>query len=403
MPTEKLADTLTKVTEASGGVTEKAKTTLEGFPVVGPYLKMELWKNTLADWGLFLLFWLALYLVFRLIFSFVKKRLFAKAKEKKGWIGVVAACFSTVKPWVLGIIALAIASLSLELSESIRTLMARLPVLAILLQLGMWAKPVSQFTINQYIDKKAKADHNNDLNMLSTPLKILMAGFIWILLILIALDNVGIDVTALITGLGIGGIAVALAVQNVLSDILAAIAIYVDKPFVIGDFLIIGDFLGSVEDIGLKTTRLRSLGGEQIIISNSDLLASRIRNYKRMNERRVAFSYGLIYQTKADQLEEAVSITKDIISNLDNTRLDRVHFKGFGASSLDFEVVYYVLSPDYNMYMDIQQIINLALVRRFEDAGMDFAYPTQTLFVEKLPEALLSATGNANAQTATHQ
>ncbi len=175
-------------------------------------------------------------------------------------------------------------------------------------------------------------------------------------MLLLALDNLGVDVTALVAGLGVGGIAVALAVQSILGDLFASLSIVLDKPFVIGDFIIVGDLLGTVENVGIKTTRVRSLSGEQLIFSNADLLNSRIRNYGRMYERRVVFTVGVTYDTPRHKLEDF---------------------------SLDFETVYYVQDPAYNLYMDIQQAINLELYQRFADEGIEFAYPTQTLFLAK--------------------
>jgi small-conductance mechanosensitive channel len=181
----------------------------------------------------------------------------------------------------------------------------------------------------------------------------------------------------------VGSIAVALAIQNILADLFASLSIALDQPFVIGDFIIVDDYLGTVENIGLKTTRVRSLSGEQLVFANNDLLNSRIRNYKRMGERRVLFTFGVIYQTPIEQLEQISAWVKEIIQTHEQARFDRAHFKSFGDSALVFEVVYYVQSPDYNLYMDIQQAINLALMKRFEKNGIEFAYPTQTLFIAK--------------------
>jgi small-conductance mechanosensitive channel len=193
------------------------------------------------------------------------------------------------------------------------------------------------------------------------------------------LDNLGYNVSALLAGLGIGGIAVALALQNVLGDLFASLSITLDKPFVTGDFIIVGDLLGTVSHVGLKTTRVTSLSGEQLVFSNSDLLSSRIRNFKRMSERRVVFSFGVLYQTPVSQLEEIPAIVREIVESTDTTRFDRAHFKEFGDSAYLYEVVYYVREPDYNLYMDRQQQINLELCRRFEERGIEFAYPTRTL------------------------
>ena len=202
---------------------------------------------------------------------------------------------------------------------------------------------------------------------------------LWSIVVLVALDNLGVNITALVAGLGVGGIVVALAVQSLLADVLASLSIVFDKPFVIGDFIVVEDFLGTVEYIGLKTTRIRSLSGEQIIISNNDLLRCRIRNYKRMTERRVVFHLGVIYQTTHEKLSHINSIVRDIIESKENVRFDRVHFKEYGDWSLIYEVVYYVLSQDYNLYMDIQQKINLDLFRKFQEEGIEFAYPTNTV------------------------
>ena len=199
------------------------------------------------------------------------------------------------------------------------------------------------------------------------------------------LDNLGFNITALVASLGIGGIAVALAVQNILGDIFASLSIALDKPFVIGDFIIVEDVLGTVEYIGLKTTRLRSLSGEQIVFSNVDLLKSRIRNYKRMFERRVVFTIGVVYQTAHATLERIPALVRSIVEQQPKTRFDRAHFKEYGDSALVFEVVYFVLDSDYNIYMDIQQAINLAIFRRFQVKGIEFAYPTRTLHVYPSP------------------
>lgn len=210
---------------------------------------------------------------------------------------------------------------------------------------------------------------------------------IWALVVMLTLDNLGIDITALVAGLGIGGIAVALAVQNVLGDLFASLSITLDRPFIVGDFLIVGEFLGSVEYIGIKSTRLRSLSGEQIIMSNSDLLSSRVRNYGRMSERRVVFATTVTYETPIEHIERIPVLIRELVEGQKDTRFDRSHFQKHGAASLDFETVYYVLSADFNKYMDIQQAINVGLHRKFAELGIEFAYPTQKLFVTTLDQA----------------
>jgi small-conductance mechanosensitive channel len=193
------------------------------------------------------------------------------------------------------------------------------------------------------------------------------------------LENLNFDVSALVASLGVGGIAVALAAQNILGDLFASLSILFDKPFVVGDFIIVDDLPGTVEKVGLKTTRVRSLFGEQLVFSNNDLLSSRIKNYKRMEERRVVFPLGVTYQTGAEQLELIPGIIKKTIEKQEKVRFDRSHFKGYGDFALLFETVYWVTEPDYNLYMDIQQKINLELFHLFEEQGIEFAYPTQTI------------------------
>lgn len=204
---------------------------------------------------------------------------------------------------------------------------------------------------------------------------------VWSIVLIILLDNLGIKISALVAGLGIGGIAIALAAQSVLGDLFSYFIIFFDRPFEIGDFIVIGDFLGTVEDIGIKTTRLRSLGGEELIFSNTDLVNSRLSNYKRMKKRRVVFKFGVIYQTSLEQLKEIPKVIKDIINQIAGTTIDRVHFSSYGDFGLNFEIVYYVNSRDYNIYMDIQQEINFKLKEEFEKQKIKFAYPTQTVFL----------------------
>lgn len=205
---------------------------------------------------------------------------------------------------------------------------------------------------------------------------------VWGLGLVFLLDNLGFKISTVIAGLGIGGIAVALAAQAVLGDLFSYFSILFDRPFKIGDFLIVGDHLGAVEHIGIKTTRLRSLSGEQLIFSNTDLTSSRVRNFKRMERRRVAFKIGVIYQTSQEKLEEIPGMIKAIIQGIEMAEFDRAHFAAFGGFSLNFEIVYYVLSSDYNIYMDIQQRINLEIGKAFKQHNIEFAYPTQTLLFQ---------------------
>ena len=219
------------------------------------------------------------------------------------------------------------------------------------------------YSLERYwVKKDVDTSRQQSLKGIVTILKVA----VWGAALTFLLDNLGFKISALVAGLGIGGIAVALAAQTILGDLFSYFVIFFDRPFEIGDFIIIGDYLGTIEHIGIKTTRVRSLGGEQLVFSNTDLTNSRIRNYKRMEKRRVVFKLGVIYQTNSDQLKEIPGIIKKTIERIVNTGFDRAHFSSYGDFSLNFEIVYYVMSGDYNIYMDIQQNINFAINEEFE-------------------------------------
>lgn len=288
-----------------------------------------------------------------------------------------------------------IATRMLEMPDKLDTIVTRLVIALMVLQAGFWAERGLRFWLKHRFDAEASAPEAGSQAMTKTLLTFIGRLGIWVIILLLILDNLGMDVTALVASLGIGGVAVALAVQNILGDLFASLSITIDKPFVIGDFIIVGDLMGTVEHVGLKTTRLRSLSGEQLVFANNDLLSSRIRNFKRMQERRVVFNLGVTYDTSPEQVREVAEMIREAIQRQTLTRFDRAHFKGFAASSLDFEAVYYMTDPDFNRYMDTQQAINLELLERFNAQGIQFAFPTQTLHVQgrweaRPPEALVS-------------
>lgn len=209
---------------------------------------------------------------------------------------------------------------------------------------------------------------------------------VWALALIFLLDNLGVKISTVIAGLGIGGIAVALAAQAILGDLFSYFVIFFDRPFEIGDFIVVGDKSGTVENIGIKTTRVKAIGGEQLIFANTDLTNSRIHNYKKMERRRVVFRVGVIYQTSAEKLKSIPSMIKEIISNTPGANFDRSNLASFGDFSIYFETVYYVDGSEYNQYMNIHQSISLSIFEKFEKEGIEFAYPTQTLFVNKEKE-----------------
>lgn len=285
------------------------------------------------------------------------------------------------KLYFLVALSLYIAVGAIPLSEQVTSYISRIAFVFLLVQVVFWGNAAITDWVRLYKERKIEEDASAVTSMQA--IGFLARLLLYTAILLVALDNFGIDVTALIAGLGIGGIAVALAMQNILGDLFASLTIVLDKPFEVGDFLIVGETLGTVEKVGLKTTRLRSLSGEQIVIANGDLLGSRIRNYKRMQERRIVFSLGVAYDTPADKLERIPDMVKEIVEVQEYTRFDRAHFARFGDSTLDFEIVYYMRTPDYMTFMDIQQAINLALFRRFEEQGIQFAFPTRTVHVRQ--------------------
>jgi small-conductance mechanosensitive channel len=242
-----------------------------------------------------------------------------------------------------------------------------------------------KYSLNSYVKRRSPGEEDAERRLKQiNGITLIISFVIWSVGFVFLLDNLGFQISAVIAGLGIGGIAIALAAQAILGDLFSYFVIFFDRPFEIGDFINLGgEFVGTIEYIGIKTTRIRSLSGEQIVISNTDLTNSRVRNYKRMERRRVVFKLGVIYQTTAKQLAEISKIVKTIIEEEPDTTFDRGHFQSYGDFSLNFEFVYYVLSSDYNKYMDTQQAINLKVYEEFEKRGIEFAYPTQTLFVSK--------------------
>ena len=236
------------------------------------------------------------------------------------------------------------------------------------------------YVFNQALSRQ---EHNKQREKQSKGILLIVQVILWAVGVLFLVDNLGYDITTIIAGLGIGGVAIALAAQTILGDLFSYLVIFFDKPFEIGDFIIIDDKMGTVEYIGIKTTRLRTLSGEQLICSNTDLTNSRVHNYKRMQERRVVFEFGIVYNTPATKLKTIPQMVRRIIESSELTRFDRAHFKSFGDFSLKFEVVFYVLSPDYNIYMDIQEAVNIKLLELFEKERIEFAFPTQTLLVNR--------------------
>jgi small-conductance mechanosensitive channel len=292
-----------------------------------------------------------------------------------------AEVLGRTSPLMLFVLSAVVGAQFLALRPAVDAVLGNVFGVALLIQVGLWGNGAVSFWLERSMQQTSGAQAGTTATM--TAIGFVARLALWSLVILVGLSNLGVDITGLIAGLGIGGIAVALALQSVLGDLFASLSIVLDKPFVIGDFIVVDQLQGTVEYVGLKTTRIRSLSGEQLIVSNADLLRSRIRNFKRMNERRILFTFGVTYQTPADSMAKVAKIARDVIEAQQGVRFDRAHFKEFGESSLVYECVYFVLSPDYNVYMDVQQAINIGLAQALQVEKIGFAYPTRTLIVHQ--------------------
>ena len=265
-----------------------------------------------------------------------------------------------VGPFVYLFTALYGGTIFLTLPENVGGLLQALFVIILMIKVAQFLQGITVYGIRKWTEQTAKEDPINAAMLKN--MTWIARFMIWAATLLFLFDNLGINITAFVASLGIGGVAVALAAQSVLGDAFSSFAIFMDKPSQVGDFIIVGDLRGTVEHVGVKATRIRSLGGEELIFSNSDLTSSRIKNYKRMQERRVVFSVGVVYQTPVEKVKAISPMIKRVIEEHQNARFDRAHFKSFGDFALIYEVVFYVLRPDYNTYMDLQQSINFKLI-----------------------------------------
>jgi small-conductance mechanosensitive channel len=344
------------------------------------FLEWSIYGNAVLGWGIAGTVALVVLAGLMLLKRIVLRQLRVLATRVDSPVGPVSVeTVRRTKFWFLVLLSVRAGSLALELSPRVAALLQTFIVIGVLLQLAIWANAAAQTWLKTYTERNLDTDAASVTSMRA----VVFIGRVvaWAIVLLMALDNLGVNITALVAGLGVGGIAVALAVQNILGDLFASLSIVIDKPFVVGDFIIVDEYLGTVQHIGLKTTRVASLSGEQLVFSNNDLLKSRIRNFKRMNERRIVFAFSVEYQTPLEQLRKIPGIIRDIIDAQELARFDRAHFKEFGEFALVFEVVYHVLVPDFNQYMDVQQAINLELYERLAAEKVQFAYPTQRLYV----------------------
>jgi small-conductance mechanosensitive channel len=324
---------------------------------------------------------LAAYLAMRLVLRYVIGRTRQLAQRTSNHVDdmVVEVLGSTNRVFLL-LAAVLVGVGMLDLTERWNQRVGQLWFIALALQTGLWFTKAISLGLRRY-EARHSSSGMTQVSASAVLLSWSLRTLLWAVVLLAMLSNLGVNITAFVASLGVGGIAIALAVQNILGDLFASLSIAVDKPFEVGDAIGIGDLSGTVQHIGLKTTRLRSLTGEQIVISNTDLLKQIVKNYRRMEERRIAFKFGMSYRSDPEKLEAIPGIVKRLIESRPQLRLDRVHFQAFGESSLDFEVVYFVTTPDYGLYMDEQQRLNLQMMREFDALGVEFAIPTRGVYV----------------------
>jgi small-conductance mechanosensitive channel len=336
-------------------------------------MKLSLLGNPIEHWGaavlaaavaIAVLYGLRYYLLCRL------RKVAGRTETRLDDIAVTV--LSSTHTLSILVVALYLGSQFLELGRRQQLLVTRAAISALLLQLAVWGDVGLRAWRDRY---RNGAQGDGGRRASSAVLCFVSRLALWVVVFLMVLDNFGFNITTLVASLGIGGVAVALAVQNILGDLFASLSIMLDKPFELGDFIIVGEVLGWVEHIGLKTTRVRGLGGEQVVFSNGDLLKSRIHNHKRLERRRVAFTLRVAYGTPEEQLARIPQMVREIVAAHDKAGFEHCHLMGYGEWSLDFEVVYQYGSPDYFAHLDTQQSIFLALYRRFAEENIQFAHP----------------------------
>ena len=293
------------------------------------------------------------------------------------WDDAFVHALDGTRGWLMALVALLPAVRVLTMPAQPRQWLEGAASVALALQLGLWTGRFIDKLITQSRESAMRTDPETATGLAA--MSFLARLVLWSLLLLLLLDNLGFNVSTLLAGLGVGGIAVGLALQNILGDLFSSLSIVLDKPFQIGHFIVIDGFSGTVENIGLKTTRIRSIGGELLVFSNTDLTKARLRNYRHMQEWRIVFAFGIEYDTPPDVVAQVPAQVRAAVEHQQQTRFDRAHFKDFGDSALNFEVVYWMTTADYGVFMDTQQAINLELMRVFAGMGVGFAFPTRTV------------------------
>jgi len=340
----------------------------------------SLLNNNLENILKAIIVFLILICLFKLFQKVILKRLKKLAEKTKSNIDdTLIEIFRSIKPPFYFLIALYLAIQFLFIGELIQKIINIVLIVLIVFQIVFSLQVLIDYLIKKTREKEKNKQSQTALVLLGKFTK----GILWVIGILLILSNLGVNISSLIAGLGIGGIAMALALQNILGDLFSSFTIYFDKPFVVGDFIVTGKHAGIVKKIGLKTTRIQALQGEEIIISNNELTSARIQNFKKLKERRVIFKFGVVYETSFEKIKRIPEIIEKIIKSLDKARFNRSHFIQFDDSALSFETVYYIESEDYDAYRNVHQKILFKIKQIFDEEKISMAYPTQTLYLKK--------------------
>ena len=344
------------------------------------FLDRTLWNTSVKLWLLGLATLVVVYVVLAIVQRFVARRLERLAPTTvTHWDDLAVELVRRTRPYFLLAIAAWAATRVIGPWIGTSPLLRAAGIIIVLLQAGVWGNGIIGFMAREYV-RKPGTDSGTRTTILAVGYAARFA--LWSLLLITAVQNFGVNVTGLLTAAGVGGIAIALAVQNILGDLFAALAIVLDKPFVVGDSIQVDNLSGTIEHVGLKTTRIRSVNGEQIVISNAELLKSRIRNHQRMQARRVLFNIDVTFDTPPAKLERIPDIARAVIATHSLARFDRCHLLGWTDSALRFEVVFHVLDPDYAKYVDIQHSVNLEILRRFAAEQSHFAFPARMVLMK---------------------
>ncbi len=345
------------------------------FEQIMSFLEQVYFQNTVLTYAIFLGVLLLGFVLIFVLGRVVLRRVAANNEKSQTPLGTFA--LSGIKRYLLPaayFTAFYLSTRILTLNDTLTKIVTTISVLFVIFMAAMFLTSLAAYFFGK-LGKDKDESGQLAVKWLVRIAKIL----IWALALILFLDNIGVKITSLVTGLGIGGVAIAFAAQNVLTDIFCFFTIFFDKPFELGDFIIAGEHMGTVEHIGIKTTRLRALGGEQLVVSNADLTGSRIRNYKTMERRRVLFTLGVTYDTPSEKLRQIPELIKQVVDGTENAEFARAHFASYGAYSLNVEVVYYVLTSDYDEYMNVNQRVNFGIMEGFENLGVSFAFPTTTV------------------------